>query len=408
VTRTGLSHGAVVLGGEVNGIAVVRSLGRLGVRCGLLSATARADHSRKSKYLSSSEVVPVAADDAAVEAAIRRIASRIGGYPVVLIPTTDRFSQYLSRNLSSLGSNVIACNPEPELCDTFLDKWKTADLCARNGVLTPHTACPKTKDELAEVAARIVYPVIVKPRYTFATGFPGKNAVVQDARQLTAFLADESLLGRCVVQEIVRSGDGDILVTATYSNSQRRVQAIYSGRKLRQYLPDYGATCFGISERNPELESLTRRFLDDIGYQGFAALEFARSRDDGKAYFLELNTRTYYHNQLFADVGIDLTQVAYLDAIGRDFTAMLGPLKQRDGVIWLDYRRDFMSMRIKRRQGRITVAGWFLSILRARSFAYWSPYDPLPFAAACLWRCRELVVALLRRAGLHPTDAPNR
>ncbi len=391
------SQSAVVLGAEVNGIAVIRSLGRLGVPCGLVHATPRADFAHNSKYLACSEVIPGDADDAAVDAAIRRISAKVGGEPVVVIPTTDRFSQFLSRNRDSLGLHFVVCNPDGGLCDTFLDKWKTAELCRKHGILIPLTACPQTAAELADVAAGMTYPVIVKPRYTFATGFPGKNAVFQDANGLTAFLVDGSLLGRCVVQQIVRSGDGDILVTATYSSAARQVQAIYSGRKLRQYLPDYGATCFGISECNSALEAATRRFLDDIGYRGFAALEFARSRDDGKAYFLELNTRTYYHNQLFADAGIDLTQVAFLDAIGHDFRSALSPLEQRDGLIWLDFRRDFLSMRIKRRQGRITLTSWLLSILKARSFAYWSPRDPHPFVAACLWRMKELVFGLIRR-----------
>ena len=391
------SQSAVVLGAEVNGIAVIRSLGRLSVRCGLVHATSRADFAHHSRYLACSEEIPGDADDAAVEAAIRRISANVGGETVVVIPTTDRFSQFLSRNRDSLGPQFVACNPDGSLCDTFLDKWKTTELCRKNGVLIPLTACPQTTAELAEVAAGMTYPVIVKPRYTFATGFPGKNAVFEDASGLIAFLADGSLLGRCVVQQIVRSGDGDILVTATYSSAARQVQATYSGRKLRQYLPDYGATCFGISERNSALEEATRRFLDDIGYRGFAALEFARSRDDGNAYFLELNTRTYYHNQLFADAGIDLTQVAFLDSIGRDFRSVLGPLEQRNGLIWLDFRRDFLSMRIKRRKGRITLTGWIFSILRARSFAYWSPRDPLPFIVACLWRSKELIFGLIRR-----------
>ena len=175
------------------------------------------------------------------------------------------------------------------------------------------------------------------------------------------------------------------------------VQAMYSGRKIRQYLPDYGATCFGISERHPDLEEQSRRFLEGIGYKGFAALEFARSREDGRAYFLELNTRTYYHNQLFADAGIDLTQVGYLSASGHDFRTLLGTLEQREGVIWIDFRRDFQSMRIKRRQRRIGVVQWLRSIIAARSFAYWDWRDPAPFVLACIWRTRELASNILKR-----------
>ncbi len=243
----------------------------------------------------------------------------------------------------------------------------------------------------------MTFPVIVKPRYTFGTGFPGKNAVFDEPRALLNFFSGNNLLGHCVIQQIIPSGDGDIIVTASYSADNGVVQAMYSGRKIRQHLPDYGATCFGISERHPDLEKQSRRFLENIGYKGFAALEFARSREDGRAYFLELNTRTYYHNQLFADAGVDLTQVGYLSASGHDFRSLLGPLEQREGLIWLDFRRDFQSMRIKRRQGRIRVAQWLRSIVAARSFAYWDWRDPVPFVLACIWRTGELASNILKR-----------
>jgi predicted ATP-grasp superfamily ATP-dependent carboligase len=399
---------AVVLGGEVNGVAVIRSLGRLGVRCGLVHDNSRPNHAGRSKYLLASRVISADADDPAVAAAIREVAGRIGGDATVVIPTTDRYSQFLSRRRDALGPHFLVCNPDGALCDAFLDKWQTALLCRRHDILIPATECPQSGEELGIVAAHMTYPVIVKPRYTFATGFPGKNAVLESADALRQFLADPKLLGHCIVQEIIRSGDGDILVTASYSNMRGRTLAIYSGRKLRQYLPDYGATCFGISERHAALEETTRRFLDGIGYTGFAALEFARSRDDGRLYFIELNTRTYYHNRLFADAGVDLTQVGFLDAIGYDGAYFPGPLAQRDGLIWLDFRRDFMSMRIKRRQGRITLRGWFLSILKARSFANWDWRDPAPFVSACLWRARQLslgLLRLLRRDGSRPKSS---
>jgi predicted ATP-grasp superfamily ATP-dependent carboligase len=388
---------AIVLGTEVNGIAVIRSLGRLGVKCGAVFAKIRGDFGCHSRYLACRTIVPRGASDDELLSAVRATAGKLGGSkPTVVFPTTDRYSEFLSANLHRLGPEIAACCPDKKTGDAFLDKWSTAKICVAHGILIPRTECPTTAAELAAIAHSVRYPVIVKPRYTYGTAFPGKNAVFDRPEALIAFLRDGQLLGASVVQEIIASGDGDILVTATYSGTDGRVKALYSGRKIRQHLPDYGATCFGVSERHPDLEEQTRRFLDGIDYKGFAALEFARSRDDGRAYFLELNTRTYYHNQLFADAGVDLTQVAYGDRTGYRATHGNAALAQRDGVIWLDFRRDFQSMRIKRRQGRIGVWAWLKSLTKARSFANWNWRDPLPFAHACAWRTREVLRALLR------------
>lgn len=388
---------AIVLGTEVNGIAVIRSLGRMGVKCGAIFAPMRGDFGCHSRYLSCKTVVPRGASDDELLSAVRMTGAKLrGSAPTVILPTTDRYSEFLSANVDRFGPDFAACCPDKKTGDAFLDKWSTAEICASHGILIPRTECPMTPGDLSATADSVKYPVIVKPRYTYGTSFPGKNAVFDDPRALVAFLGDGELLGRSVIQEIVASGDGDILVTATYSGTDGRVKAVYSGRKIRQHLPDYGATCFGISERHPVLEEQTRRFLDGIGYKGFAALEFARSRDDGRAYFLELNTRTYYHNQLFADAGVDLTQIAYGDRTGYRATHHNAALAQRDGVIWLDFRRDFQSMRIKRRQGRIGLWPWLRSLTKARSFANWDWRDPLPFAFACAWRTRELLRSLFR------------
>jgi predicted ATP-grasp superfamily ATP-dependent carboligase len=194
-----------------------------------------------------------------------------------------------------------------------------------------------------------------------------------------AFFEEFDVYGTAVIQEIIPSGDGDIIVLATYSDDSGKVLATYSGRKLRQYLPDYGATCYGISESHLKLEHSVKAFLENIGYKGFAMIEFARSRVDQRAYFLELNTRTSWTNRLYADAGVDLTQVGYLSMIGLDYLELVGSIQQRDGVIWLDFRRDLASLKIKRRQRVLGVFRWFLSILKSRSFAWWDWRDPVPF-----------------------------
>jgi predicted ATP-grasp superfamily ATP-dependent carboligase len=257
------------------------------------------------------------------------------------------------------------------------------------------TYCPKSTQELSSMLEKVRFPLIVKPRYTFEGNFPGKNATFDEPDTLWRFFAENDVFADAVVQEIIPSGDGDIFVISSYSGADGRVAAMYSGRKIRQYLPDYGATCFGVSEKQPALERETLRFLDNIRYRGWAMVEFAQSRLDGQCYFLELNTRTSWTNQLYADTGVDLTQIGCIEMVGRDFRSVLGQAEQEEGIYWLDFRRDFASIRLKRRQGKITLPAWLRSIVRARSFAQWSWDDPRPFVVACLWRVGDLIQKLL-------------
>jgi predicted ATP-grasp superfamily ATP-dependent carboligase len=384
-----LLPGAIVLGGNVNGLGVIRSLGRLGVRTAALLSPDISDHARYSKYLKTFIQISEDDDDNELLVALTKLAAQLDCARPLLIPTTDAFSQFLASNQDLLSDKFVFNAPPLDLCDTFLDKWKTSTICKENKILIPATYCPQSFEELDALSEELKFPVIVKPRYTFDSNFPGKNAQFLCFDSLLRFFEHHNVLGSAIVQNIVPSGDGDIIVLASYSDSRSAVKAMYSGRKLRQYLPDYGATSFGISEPIPTLVKQTRQFLEKIQYRGFAMIEFAQNRSDGNFYFLELNTRTSWTNQLFSDAGIDLTQIGYLDMIGDSPESVLRPPTQRNGVIWIDFRRDLAAMRLKRKDGRIRMLEWLISIMRATSYAHWSWRDPYPFFAACALRFKR-------------------
>lgn len=386
-----IDHGAIVLGTNVNGIGVLRSLGRLGISCGSVFAREYGDHAYHSRYLKAFRRIKSIATDEEIARAIGAVSHSLNRIQPVLIPTSDRFSQFLCRNADRLSENYRLNCATSDLYDTFLDKWQTAEICQKNAVPIPETHCPTQENELAQLAPLLRYPIIAKPRYTFDQRFPGKNAILKSQSELNNFFRQHPILGDVVLQEIIPSGDGDIFVIASYSGADGKVRAMYSGRKIRQYLPDYGATCFGVSETQPDLERITHRFLDAIAYKGFAMVEFARSQTNQVSYFLELNTRTSWTNQLFSDAGIDLSQIGYLDIAGLDYKVILGEVEQKDNIYWLDFRRDFASFRLKRRARQITFRQWLRSLVKARSFGYWDPRDPKPFVRACLWRIREIV-----------------
>lgn len=381
---------ALVLGGDVNGLGVVRSIGRLGVQSAVISTLEPSDHIAHSKYVQTAIAVSKTADDATLLGALAKVSQQLINKQLVIIPTADRYSEFLSRNQEILKEQYLFNCASSELYDTFLDKWKTDEICKTNRLTTPRTICPGSTTELEQQLETFRFPVIIKPRYTFDDDFPGKNAQCDNKSAVLSFFANYDVIAKSIIQEIIPSGDGDIFVLASYSDRHGKVVAMYSGRKLRQFLPDYGATCFGISERQPRLERMTTKFLNSIGYRGFAMIEYARDRTTAQDYFLELNTRTSWTNQLFADSGIDLSQIGFLDITEFSENTQKKSYPQRDGVIWLDFRRDLASMRIKKKRGEISILSWLLSICRARSFAFWDYNDPRPFIAAIRWRLKQI------------------
>ncbi len=368
----------IVLGLGVNGLAVVRSLGEKGLTISGVYNDSFDELGVHSKYIKECRNVRKACTkDELLTACDNMLLSSSIKKPV-LICTTDAFASVVAENQDVFSQRFLLTVPSKEIYWQFLAKQPTAAICTNNSLAIPKTVFVSKEESLLEACQDINYPVIVKPDLTFDDAFPGKNVIVNNRAELEQFLVSyPQLESRVVAQEIVPSGDGKIFVVTTFSDVNGKVRSAYSGKKIRQYLPDYGVTCFGVSIEIPELKQKVITFLEKIGYIGFATLEFAYNEETDEYLFIELNIRTFYHNQLFKDAGLDINYNAYLLASGQVTDDLL--IKQKDDVHWIDFTRDLGSYRRKRVQNKIIFSDWIRDVLKARSFAYLNRKDMKPF-----------------------------
>jgi predicted ATP-grasp superfamily ATP-dependent carboligase len=368
---------AVVAGLGTNGLGVVRSLGRMGVPVvGVYGRPQEAG--RFSRYCRPVKFPVLEQDEKAYLDGLLRLGEDLGG--AVLFPTSDEALQLVSHHRTSLGASFRFAVPDVQTLDLIISKSGTQELAERCGVPIPPTSFPQKPEDIEALCGTMRFPCIIKPLDTFSVKFPdrAKNAVVAGPDDMRDFFQRHPyFLGQTVIQEIVRGGDGHIFICAAYFDADSEPLAIYTGRKIRQYPPDYGVTCLGESVYMPELAELTVRFLKQIKFRGLVAAEYVRDRKTGAYYFLEMNARSYYHNMLFTDCGVNLAYVAYRDLLGDTITPQTRP--QREGIWWLDFQRDLSSCWRKHKKGEITWGEWFRTIIRARSFAYLDRRDVKPY-----------------------------
>jgi predicted ATP-grasp superfamily ATP-dependent carboligase len=247
---------------------------------------------------------------------------------------------------------------------------------------------------VSSVCGEFRFPVIVKPRRTSGIAFPGKNFVANSAADLTQFFEERSdLMDQAVAQEVVPSGDGRIVMAVSYSGRDGRVLAQATCRKLRQWPPDYGVTSLGRSEFLPDVASLNRHFLNVIGYEGFAATEFAEDFQSGRYFLLEVNPRLNLPIQLILDAKVDLIGTAYRE-MSQPHHVVAVPAGQIDGLYWIDFGRDLFSFLNKFRRGRVGLLEWLRSMLLASSYATFDLRDMKPYLASSLGLVRDLVAML--------------
>src|SRR5262249_53674096 len=147
---------------------------------------------------------------------------------------------------------------------------------------------------------------------------------------------------------------------------------------LRQHPQGYGNMCFGRTEANATVASKSLALLRLLEYRGFASVEFKRRTLDNQYYFIELNPRLPRYCGLFADAGVNLPYLGYLDLVeGGDPEAE--PSHQQEHVYWLIGGEDRQSFLAGRRPHLHNLMRWIRSVAKTRSFAWWNMRDPGPF-----------------------------
>ena len=253
------------------------------------------------------------------------------------------------------------------------------DRLREHGIEFPRTDYFESMRQFEERAAALPMPILVKPVDTYRRTLPAgaKNRFFSDRGLLLAFVRSHPAhLPDMVFQEVVPSGDGHIYFCTVLMDASSKPVLCFTGRKLRQYKPDYGVTSFGVSEWNDDVARIATRFLEAIGYRGLCTVEFARHRGNGRYLLLEANPRSYYPNTLACDSGLNFPLAEYRLLTGEPLPALA---RQKDGVHWIDLPRDLGSFYRKLRARQLGPAAWALSLSKARSFASFAIDDPAPW-----------------------------
>lgn len=369
---------AIVFELGVNGLGAVRSLGKLGIKViGIYTEEGAGCH---SKYCQPLAFPKIADDEAGFKARLIELCVSLET-PPVFFPTSDQSVSFISRHRDELARYAIFSLPDSDTLDKIINKDGTFELASSYGVPIPATHVPVTMDDVRSVAETINFPVIFKPNDTFSGLLPGnaKNITFRTKTEMLGFFEENpACTDKGVLQEIIWGGDGYIYVCAGYFNKTGDALALYTGRKIRQHLPDYGVTCCGESVDVPEIRQISIEFMKKLNYWGLASVEFTRDRKTGKFYFLEINARSYYHNSLFLSCGINLPQAAYLDMVSGG-NAEIPHFKQVYGIIWIDFLRDVGSFWRKFKKGELGFFEWLATVRKARSFGVYDPEDKGPF-----------------------------
>ena len=373
--RVPVRTGAVVFGGDYQGLGIVRSLGRHGIPSVIVDD--ETSIARTSRYAMGSVRVETLRDDDSVLRALTlaRTRYRLDGW--VLFPTRDETVATLSRHRDTLARFFRVPTPEWDCVRAAWDKRETYRWAQKLGIAVPRTWFPRDEADLDDVDTS--GPVIVKPaikeHFFYATRAKAWRAdTAADLRrvfQRAASIVDSSEI---IVQELVPGGGAAQYAYCAFVKDGAAVASM-TARRLRQHPSDFGrASTFVQTVDVPELAEPSVRFLSEVGYYGLAELEYKRDIRDGRFKLLDVNARTWGYHTAGLTAGVDFPYLLFRDQLGEEVV----PASGRSGVSWIRLATDVPNALIDIRAGRLRAGAYLRTLRKIDTEAVFSWQDPLP------------------------------
>src|SRR5215207_2414707 len=290
--------GAVVLGGDYQGLGIVRSIGRQGVPACVVDD--ERSIARLSRHCRVHEPIADLGDEERLVDDLVAIARRRGLEGWVLFPTRDETVAAIARHRDRLSEVFRVPTPPWDAVQWAWDKRNTATIAEQAGVPAPRSWQPATLAEVDAIDSEPPWAIkpAIKEHFFYATKAKAWRADSRaELRELVERAWGIAGQGQMIVQELI-PGDGrqQYAYCALYGHG--RPLATMVCRRRRQHPPDFGrASTFVETIEEPAVEALSERILSRIRYDGLVELEFKRDPRDGSFKLLDFNARTWgYHS----------------------------------------------------------------------------------------------------------------
>lgn len=314
--------GAIILGGHIQALGIIRILGRMGVNCIVIDNTAK-NISRHSKYCTlfiktnNAYLLQTLIDLGQIE--------KYQGW--ILFPTNDFHVKLLSINKTLLEKHFTVSVEKWDIINTFYNKCNAYKLAQKIGLPIPRTSFPLSEDDLAQL--EIGFPCILKPAvmHEFYSKTRKKVFICQDAKELLiSYKKALSLIpnDEIIIQEII-PGSSENQFSACFLILNGRVFVSLTACRLRQHPIDFGnATTYAETVDLPEVKEYAEKILKASKYSGLCEVEFKKDERDGTFKFLEVNPRTWKWHSIANKAGTPFIQMYYDYLCGLSITPHTG------------------------------------------------------------------------------------
>ncbi|MDO8651350.1 MAG: carboxylate--amine ligase [Undibacterium sp.] len=362
---------AIVIGGGINALGVVRSLGPAGVPIIVLDTeiTSPAMRSRYGRKM----LVP-ALEGLELINCLKILANELPGQAMLFL-TEEKTINTVSEQRAQLPPNLLIRLPDHQRLMQLMHKQGFQELAEACAAPIPRTVRLEGLQDLTKLHT-LNFPCVLKPskkNYTYGAHFK-KAYKVNSANEVAKLYAEiEPILADMVVQEWIEGSDAEIYFCMQYIGQLGEVIGSFCGRKIRSWPPRIGGTasCTAAWEQASELSETTRAFFQQTGFTGMGSMEYKRDARNGRFFMVEPTVaRTDFQEEIATINGCNLVLAAYCYECGIPLEPVHPVEPPR---IWRDAQADRWSF--EEGDGVIDQPSQSHKIVDS----YWRWNDPLPW-----------------------------
>jgi predicted ATP-grasp superfamily ATP-dependent carboligase len=368
--------GAVVLGGDYQGLGVVRSLGRRGIPTCIVDD----EHSvaRFSRYAGRSVKFPDLKNERDTVDRLLQLGRQFGLEGWVLYPTRDELVAALSRNREELSTVFRVPTAKWESVRWAWDKRNTYRLAEQLGIPIPWTRYPRSIEELSEfddLAPPFAIKPAIKEHFVYATRVKAWCARSHsELREMYGKAHDLVGPGEVMVQEVIPGGGSQQFSYCAFFRDGATVGSMVA-RRRRQHPLQFGrASTYVETIENTLLQETSVTFLKAIDYYGLVEMEYKLDPRDLSYKLLDVNARTWGYHSLGTSAGVDFCYMLYADQIGLPVPVC----RASPGIGWVRMTTDIPTAFLEFLAGQLSPRDYLRSLRKCRTEAVFSGGDPFP------------------------------
>jgi predicted ATP-grasp superfamily ATP-dependent carboligase len=342
-----------------------------------------------SRYYKESVYCPSAAQDQnRFMSAIRQIVKR-KNYATIF-PSSDVSLITISKHRAKIASYVRLALPSHRSVTKVFDKSKTLKVAQDCGIPTPQTFTIGSVAELKNVAEKITYPAVVKPKWSWIWTKDKRASHTRPfyvncpSELVSTYLSVDKSFPAPMIQEYVPGYN--ISVAVLVDHGEPRVACCI---KVYRAMPVTGGN--SVLRESISMQPFPARYsfslLKALHWHGVAEVEFRIDSRDGLPKLMEVNGRFWASMDVAIESGVDFPYLLYRLALGD----RIGPIfNYRTGVKyrWLigdienlvsTFKGEQKLVNAPRSSRMGTLRSFIKPYERDIHYDCLSPDDPLPF-----------------------------